>query len=145
MLSPGLSPRSKPSLCHAPARSSWPRADLAARDLVSFSLCCSFPPNPPPTHTHTQRTSTPQRPSRCLTPVLAFWTCCFGYSSVQWKIVGIRKATSLPNLGMMAETHLSLSSVSPNQPGNLRASGGAWSSVPSSGPKWGLTYCAERE
>lgn len=136
MLGPGLSPRSKPSLCYAPTCSSWPRAGLAARDLVSFSLCWSFLHLPSSENLRTPKTLTVPHPS-------SGTLFCFGFSSVQWKIVGVRKRTSLLNLGMMAETHLSLSSFSPNQPRNLRASGGAWSSAPSSGPKWGLTYCAE--
>lgn len=38
--------------------------------------------------------------------------------------MGVVKGTSLPNLGMMAETHLYLSTFSANQPRNLRAFGG---------------------
>lgn len=112
MLSPGLSPEVNPArVMHLHLPGTWSASSCAVPSQATHT-------SPP------QRASPPQSPSQCRTPGLALWTYCFGYSSVQWKLVGVGKGTSLPNLGMMAETHLSLSTFSPNQPRHLRASSG---------------------
>lgn len=87
VLGPGLNPRSKPCLRSAPAAGlkliwlpgTWSASSCA---LLSHSIH-AFRPQSHPTPT--------QRPSRCLSPGAALWTCCPGHNSLQWKLVEVGK------------------------------------------------------
>lgn len=87
VLGPGLNPRSKPCLRGAPAAGleliwlpgTWSASSCA---LLSHSIH-AFRPQSHPTPT--------QRPSQCLSPGAALWTCCPGHNSLQWKLVEVGK------------------------------------------------------